>query len=146
MRPEFDLVLLLPRVSGLKELMRLLVLRASPSDMRESLETDRRRLLVSALLSSSFDDLPCFFRCGGDRDREGERLVETVDTESTDDLDMDRERLRLWLDLRPRSFSFAFKISSATPFLRNRSSGTSVVSFCLSLGFSSCCVREGREV
>lgn len=145
-RPEFDLVLLRPRVSGLKELMRLLVLRAGPSDIRESLDTECRLLLVRALLLPSFAGPLCLRRRGGDCEREGERLVDIVDTESSDDLDMDRERLRLRLQLRPRSCSFAFKISFATPFLRKRSSGTSVVSFCFSLGFSSCCVREGREV
>jgi len=133
---ERDLVLRRPRSPGLNELMRRRVLRSEPSGGCESLDTERLLRLVSALSSL------CFRRRGGDRDREGERLVEMVDTESADEVDNDLERLRS----RPeRSCSFFFNISSATPLLRRRSSGTSVVSFGFSLGLRSCCVRDGRD-
>jgi hypothetical protein len=131
---ERERVLRLPRSPGLKELMRRRVLRSPASGDAESAEGDRLRRLVRALSSL------CFRRRGGERDREGERLVEMVDTESAED-ERDRERL-----LRPdRSASFFLRISSATPFLRSRSSGTSVVSLGLSFGLSSCCVRDGRD-
>ena len=140
---DLDLVLRRPRSPGLKELMRRRVLRSASSDERESLETERFLRFVRALSSPSRTELPlCFRRRGGDRDLDGERLVEMVDTESTEDADNDLERLRSRPD---RSSSFFFSISSATPFLRRRSSGTSVVSFGWSFGLRSCCVREGRE-
>jgi hypothetical protein len=139
-----DLVLRLPRSPGLKELMRRRVLRLEPSGDRESPEGDRRLRLVSALSSSPprSESPLCFRRRGGDRDLDGERLVEMVDTESADEVDSDRERLRSRPD---RSSSFFFSISSAMPFLRSRSSGTSVVSFGFSFGLRSCCVRDGRD-
>ena len=61
-----------------------------------------------------------------------------VETESADDVESERARLR--------SSSFFFKISSAMPFLRTSSSGTSVVSLGFSFGLSSCWVREGRAL
>jgi hypothetical protein len=116
--------------------MRRRVLRSECEEERECRETERRLRFVRALSS------PCFLRRGGERDREGERFVEMVETESAEDVDRDLERLR-W---RPAlSASFFLRISSATPFLRSRSSGTSVVSLGFSLGLSSCCVRDGRD-
>jgi len=133
---ERDLVRRRPRSPGLKELMRRRVLRSECEGEREWRITERRLRFVRALSS------PCFLRRGGERDFEGERLVEMVDTESAEDIDSDLDRLR-W---RPdRSVSFFLRISSATPFLRNRSSGTSLVSFGFSLGLRSCCVRDGRD-
>ena len=122
--------------------MRRLVLRSAGSGERESYEGERLRRLVSALSSPPRSDAPLCFRRGGDRDLDGERLVEMVDTESADDVDSDRERFLSRPDL---SSSFFLRISSATPFLRVRSSGTSVVSFGFSLGLRSCCVRDGRD-
>lgn len=118
--------------------MRRRVLRSAPDEERESLETDLLLRFVSALSSPPW----CFFRRGGERDRDGERLVEMVETESAEDVERDLERLRSRPD---RSASFFLSISSATPFLRSRSSGTSVVSLGCSFGFRSCCVREGRD-
>jgi hypothetical protein len=132
-----------PRSPGLKELMRRRVLRSTSSGERESRDADLRRRLVRALSSPPRCDVPLGLRRrGGDRERDGERLVEMVDTESADDVDSDLERLRSRPD---RSSSFFFSISSATPFLRSRSSGTWVVSFGFSLGLRSCCVRDGRD-
>lgn len=139
---ERDRVRRRPRSPGLKELMRRRVLRSDPVGERESRETDRLRRLVSALLSPREDAPLCFRLRGGEREREGERLVEMVDTESADEVDRDLERLRSRPDL---SCSFFLRISSATPFLRRRSSGTSVVSLGFSLGLRSCCVRDGRD-
>jgi hypothetical protein len=119
------------------------VLRSTSFGEREPPDTDRLLRLASALSSPDREARLCLRRLGGDRDREGERFVEIVDTESTEDTDRDRERFRSRPD---RSSSFFFRISSATPFLRRRSSGTSVVSFGFSLGLSSCWVREGRDV
>jgi hypothetical protein len=80
-------------------------------------------------------------------EREGERLVEMVETESSDE-ERERERLRRWLERleRPRSSSFFLRMSSAMPFLGSRSSGTVVVSVGFSWGFSSCWVRDGRDL
>ena len=119
--------------------MRRRVLRSVGSGERESRETERLVRLAMALSPSPpRSEAPLrFSRRGGDRDLEGERLVDMVETESADAVDSDLERLR--------SSSFFFRISSATPFLRNRSSGTSVVSLGLSLGLRSCCVRDGRD-
>jgi hypothetical protein len=123
--------------------MRRRVLRSEPSGDRDSFESDRLLRLLSPLSSRPrSEDSLCVLCGGGDRGLDGERLVEMVDTESAEDADSDRERLRSRLDL---SSSFFFKISSATPFLRERSSGTSVVSFGFSLGLRSCCVRDGRD-
>jgi hypothetical protein len=114
--------------------MRRRVLRSPASGDAEPAEGERLRRLVRALSSL------CFRRRGGERERDGERLVEMVDTESAEE-ERDLERLP-----RPaRSASFFLSISSATPFLRSRSSGTSVVSFGFSFGLSSCCVRDGRD-
>jgi predicted secreted protein len=85
---ERDRVRRRPRSPGLKELMRRRVLRAEASDARESRDTERFLRLVSALSSA------CFLRRGGERDRDGERLVEMVDTESAEDVESERERLR----------------------------------------------------
>ena len=138
---DFDLVLRRPRSPGLKELMRRLVFLSAVSDTqdeRDSMDTDRLLRLRSSLSLSSLRCLGALrFRRGGDRERERERFVEMVETESADDAESDRARLR--------SSSFFFRISSATPFLRSRSSGTSVVSLGFSLGLSSCCVLEGRD-
>jgi hypothetical protein len=139
---ERDRVLRLPRSPGLKELMRRRVLRSVSSGERESLEGERRLRLLSALSPPRREGPLCFLCGGGDRDLDGERLVEMVDTESADEVDRDLERFRSRPD---RSSSFFLRISSATPFLRRRSSGTSVVSFGFSLGLRSCCVREGRD-
>ena len=139
-RARLPLDLRLPRSSGLKELKRRLVLLFSlraPSDDRDSIDTERRARLPKALSPRPRDVAPSL-RSRGGGDLEGERLVEIVDTESTDDVEGERDRLR--------SSSFFFKISSATPFLRKRSSGTSVVSFGLSFGLRSCWVLEGRDV
>lgn len=139
-RARLPLDLRLPRSSGLKELRRRLVLLFSlreRSDECDSIETERRARLPSALSLRPRDEGPSIRLRGGD-DLEGERFVEIVDTESTDDVEGDRVRLR--------SSSFFFKISSATPFLRRRSLGTSVVSFGLSFGLSNCCVLDGRDV
>lgn len=138
---DFDLALRRPRSSGLKELMRrrvFLFASAELYDEYESIDTDRLLRFRAALSLFLRDPCPSCFRRGGDRDRESERFVEMVETESTDDVDNERARLRSW--------SFFLNISSATPFLRTRSSGTSVVSLGCSFGLSSCCVREGREV
>jgi hypothetical protein len=137
---ERDRVLRLPRSPGLNELMRRRVLRSVSSGERESFESERRLRLLSALSPPRSEGPLCFLRGGGERDLDGERLVEMVETESADDVERDRERLR-----PDRSSSFFLRISSATPFLRRRSSGTSVVSFGFSLGLRSCCVREGRD-
>lgn len=139
MRADLDLDLRRPRSPGLKELMRRRVFR-SPcdfSDECESIETERLLRLPSALSLRPRDLVASCFGAG-DRDREGERFVEMVDTESAEDDDRERERLR--------SSSFFFSISSATPFLRSSSFGTSVVSLGCNLGLRSCCVREGRDL
>lgn len=76
--------------------------------------------------------------------------MEIVETEDLDmDLDAPRRDLpfRLSTDrdrLRPRSVAFEARISSAVPFLRSRSLGTSLLSFGASFGFLSWAVREGR--
>lgn len=91
-----------------------------------------------------FPPASCFWRRGGG-EREGERLVEIVETESAEE-DLERERDLLRPVVRPRSSSFFFRMSSATPFLRSSSLGTSVVSLGLSCGLRSCCVRDGRDL
>lgn len=69
--------------------------------------------------------------------------MEIVETEDADiDLDAPRRDFPLGLStdrdrLRPRSVAFDAKISSAVPFLRSRSLGTSLVSFGASFGFLS---------
>ena len=131
-----------PRCFGLNELMRRLVLRSGPlrresTEARDSMDTERllRFPRVSFL----------WRRGGGERERERERFVEMVDTES-----IEEDRLLLLLRLRPvarpRSSSFFLRMSSATPFLRTRSLGTSVVSLGFSDGLSSCWVRDGRDL
>lgn len=129
-----------PRCSGLNELMRRLVLRSGPlrresTEARDSMDTER-------LLR--FPRVSFLWRRGGG-ERERERFVEMVDTES-----IEEDRLLLLLRLRPvarpRSSSFFLRMSSATPFLRTRSLGTSVVSLGLSDGLSSCWVRDGRDL
>lgn len=130
-----------PRCSGLKELRRRRVLRLRSLVWREVVEdcesVDRERLVR----------FPCASWAGrrGGGEREGERLVEMVDTESAED-EGERERERLRAVVRPRSWSFFLRMSSATPFLRTRSLGTSVVSLGWSCGLSSCWVREGRDL
>jgi hypothetical protein len=128
-----------PRCSGLNELMRRLVFRSrsplcrEPTEDAESMETER---LPRFSLASCFRR-----RGGGERDRLGLPFVEIVETESTE------EDLLLLLErFLPRSSSFFFRMSSATPFLRTRSLGTSVVSLGLSCGLRSCCVRDGRDL
>lgn len=131
-----------PRFSGLDELMRRLVLRSRPrcrelTEARESTDTER-------LLRFPFPSL--FWRGGGgERDRDRERFVEMVEIESADE-DLLLLLLRLRPDVRPLSSSFFFRMSSATPFLRTRSLGTSVVSLGFRDGLSSCWVREGRDL
>jgi hypothetical protein len=128
-----------PRSSGLKDVMRRRVLRAllsrESAEEREAMDTER---LLRLPLSS------CFWRRGGG-EREGERLVEIVETESADE-ERERERERLRPDVRPRSSSFFLRMSSAMPFLPSSSAGTWVVSLGLSWGLRSCCVREGRDL
>lgn len=138
-REDRDLDLRRPRSPGLKELIRRRVLRSPlPSDERESVETDRRLRFPRALPSPPPLDLDTLrLRGGGEGEQEGERLVDMVDTESADD-DGEHDRLR--------SSSFFRSISSATPFLRNSSVGTSVVSFGCSFGLRSCCVLDGRDL
>ena len=134
-----DLVLRRPRSPGLKALTRRRVFLSTMSDScdeRESMDTDRLSRLRTVLSSFARCLGPSCFLRGGERDRDGDRLVDMVDTESIDDVESERARLR--------SSSFFFKIWSATPFLRTRSTGTSVVSLGFRLGLSSCCVREGR--
>lgn len=133
-----------PRCSGLNELLRRLVLRSRPlrresTEARDSIDTER--LLRFPRVS--------FFwrRGGGERERERERFVEMVDTESIEeDLLLLLLLLRLRPAVRPRSSSFFLRMSSATPFLRTRSLGTSVVSLGFSDGLSSCWVRDGRDL
>lgn len=107
------------------------------TDERESV--DAERLL-------RFSRAWCFWRCGGG-ERERERLVDMVETESADEeRDRERDRDRLWPAVRPRSSSFFLRMSSATPFLRSSSLGTSVevMSLGLRLGLRSCWVRDER--
>lgn len=116
-----DLVLLRPLSPGLKELIRRRVFLSpscEPSDEVDWIEAERFLRLPRALLSRVLR--VSSFLCGGDLDREGERLVEMVETESAEETDKERVRLR--------SCAFFFRISSATPFLRRSSFGTSVVS------------------
>lgn len=138
-----------PRCSGLNSLTRLRVLRSRALWWlwRDSTE-DRESMLTERLLR--FPLASCFFWRRGGGERDGERFVEMVDTESADD-DLLLLLLLLLLRLRPavlrpRSSSFFLRMSSAMPFLRTRSLGTSVVSLGLSEGLSSCCVREGRDL
>lgn len=119
-----------PRTSGLNELKRLLALRSRRTSISEpeALDERPRRFPFSP---------PLLFSCRrGDRERE-RPFVEIVLTESV-----------LSLLLLPpslfRSTSFFARMSSATPFLRTRSVGTSVVSAGARRGLSSCWVREGR--
>lgn len=136
---DLDLVLRRPRSSGLKELMRRRVFLSGLSesrDERESLDTDRLLRLRRAPSSGARRRESRCFRRGGERERE--RFVEMVEMESADEVERERARLR--------SSSFFFRISSAMPFFRTRSSGTSVVSLGWSLGLRSCWVREGRDL
>lgn len=142
---DLDLVLLRPRSPGLKELLRRRVMRSESTEECDSREADRLLRLIGALWRPAREEPVSWVRRrGGEGDLEGERLVDIVDTESAEDADLDRLRSRL--DFLPRSSSFFFRMSSAIPFLRNKSSGTWVVSFGWSLGFRSCCVRDGRDV
>lgn len=102
------------------------------------METDRLRRMAGAF-SRALEGIGgwCLWR-GGAGEREGERLVEMVDTESAEEVDGEREQRR--------SASFCLSRSSARPLRRTRTSGTSVVSLGCSLGLSSCCVREGRDL
>lgn len=138
---DWDRVLRRPRSSGLKELKRRRVFLSTlyeSREVRESADTERLLLFRNALSSCSRRRDPWCFLRGGERDGERKRFVDMVETESTDDVDGERTRLR--------SSSFFFKISSAIPFFRTRSSGTSVVSLGFSLGFSSCWVLDGRDL
>jgi hypothetical protein len=93
------------------------------------------------------DGEACLLRRGGEADRDA--AVEIVETEEDD---TERESLRgLPLELstdrdrfRPRSEAFPASSSSATPVLRRRSLGTSLVSLGASFGLRSWAVREGR--
>ena len=138
---DWDLVRRRPRSSGLKELMRRRVFLSPLSEsreVRESVEIDRLLRLRKALSSWSRRLALWYFLRGGERDRDRDRLVDMVETESTDDVEGERACLR--------SSSFFLRISSAMPFFRTRSSGTSVVSLGFSLGLSSCCVLDGRDL
>lgn len=137
---ERDRDLLRPLCSGLMELNRRRVLRSNLSgEWLDPDETDLRPLLRSASPPRS-DTLPSLTRLG---DRERERFVDIVETESESDTE-DAERARLPNALR-RCSSFSASVLSARPFLlRSKSLGTSSVSFGLSDGFRSCWVREGR--
>lgn len=127
MRLDLDLLLRRPLASGLNELIRRLVFLSDVrfisrelSDLYESEDTERL-LRFPSLSPSRSDAAPfCSIRLG-DRDLEGDRFVEMVDTESEE---YDRDRLRealpsSRLDLLPRSSSFLARISSATPFLKD---------------------------
>jgi len=91
-------------------------------------------------------------------DSESESEDESEDEESEfDDDDEDRRALLrdgpspLSLFSFSRSFSFDSRILFAVPLLVLNSSGTSTdgfpsaLSFARTLGFSNCCVRDGRE-
>ena len=136
-----------PRCSGLNEVMRRRVMR-SPSRLCREPADDTESMDAERLLRFPFTS--CFWRRGGgERERLARPLVEMVETESTDS-DLLLLLLRLRDRLRPclpaRSSSFFLRMSSATPFLRTRSLGISVVSLGLSWGLSSCCVRDGRDL
>ena len=79
----------------------------------------------------------------GGGEREGDLFVDMVETESVE-TDRERRAEEPCPRFLPRSSSFLASISSAIPFLRKRSLGTSVVSCGFSFGFKSCCVRDGR--
>jgi fermentation-respiration switch protein FrsA (DUF1100 family) len=128
-----------PRTSGLNELKRLLAVRSRRTSLSdpEALDERPRRFPLFALI---------LFR-GGDRDRDRERpaSVEIVLTESV--LSLLPRPLLLFLPLPlARSLSFFASMSSATPFLRTRSLGTSIVSAGARRGLSSCWVRDGRDL
>lgn len=147
MRLDVDLVLRRPLSAGLKELIRLLVLRSALSgELTDAGDTERLARFSCPPLPRN-GDLSCSIRLG-DRDRDGERFVDMVEMESSEYDETDRECLRVELrpDFLPRSSSFFANISSATPFFRSKSFGTSVVSLGFSWGLRSCCVREGRDL
>jgi hypothetical protein len=150
MRLDRDLVLRRPLSAGLNELIRLRVLRSVLSgELSDAEDTERLARFRSPPSPPRSDDFSCSMRLGDrDRDRDGERLVEMVDTESSECDETDRECLRTEPrpDFLPRSSSFLARISSATPFFRSKSLGTSVVSLGFSWGLSSCCVRDGRDL
>lgn len=92
------------------------------------------------------------------RDLERDRFVDMVETESSDPDDIERDLSRpggdidLGLNEDGRlpsalalSASALANCSSAMPVLRSRSLVTSLASLGASLGFSSCCVRDGLE-
>jgi len=151
MRLDLDLVLRRPLSAGLNELMRLRVLRSPLSGERSDAEDIE---CLARFRTSSFarnDGCSSSMRLDDrdrDRDRTRERLVEMVDTESSEYDETDRECLRAEQrpDFLPRSLSFFARISLATPFFRSKSLGTSVVSLGFSWGLRSCCVREGRDL
>ena len=121
--------------------MRRRVLRSRSSWCRESSE-DRESIDTERLLRFPFAS--CFWRRGGG-ERDGERFVEIVDTESAEE-DLLLLLLRFRPVVRARSSSFFLRMSSATPLLRTRSLGTSVVSLGLRDGLRSCWVRDGRDL
>lgn len=123
MRDERDLDCGRPRSSGLSEVMRRRVRRSlgrSGLEERESMEADRLRRLAGALPRRREDMRAlCLWREGAG-EREGERVVEIVDTESADEEDGDRERRR--------AASFWLSRASARPVRRTSASGMWVVS------------------
>lgn len=131
-----------PRSSGLEEFLRRRVMR-SRGRCSSSAAGDREPPGVERLLCFA---LSVFCRRDRDRDRDRDRFVEMVLTESA--LAVRRPRLleRLLFRPRARASSFFFRISSAVPFLRTSSVGTSVVSAGLRVGLRSCCVRLGRDL
>jgi hypothetical protein len=95
--------------------------------------------------------------CAG-RDVERDRFVDIVEMESAEVEDIDRARSCIGggsdlgladRERLPSAFPLAASAlascSSATPVLRRRSLVVSLDSGGASLGFSSCCVRDGRE-
>lgn len=127
--------------------MRRRVLRLPLSRELAEAEDKDRRARFPRLSPAEDEGFALSIRLGSG-ERERERLVDMVDTESEeyDETDLERLREESRARFRPRSSSFWARISSATPFFRSRSLGTSVVSFGFSFGFSSCWVREGRDL
>lgn len=88
--PDLDRVLLRPRSPGLNELIRRRMFLSPSGDLAgdlDSAEAERRLRLPRALPSRSLCAVS--FLLGGERERErdGDRFVEMVETESTDEVD-----------------------------------------------------------
>lgn len=140
MRDDLDLEVGLPRSPGLNEDMRRRVWRSrgrSALDSRSSMEPDRLCRLAGDLPWRLEGIRTLRVWRGGAGEREGERVVEMVDTESTEE-DGDRERRRV--------ASFWLSRASASPRRCTSAWGTWVVSLGCSWGLSSCWVRDGRDL